>query len=149
MEETSKYIVYSSDAAEKIMNRLKNDIDYIPSFEEYLLVSNMDFCIDEIPLTLELVSHDDVSKLKELEKNTQNNRPGGMKELFYSLEMNKSCSSSSENRIYYLAYLLACEDILVNISGQEQRIKQFKKIKALQEYKNKSTKIEVSNNADR
>lgn len=137
MEEVSKYIINNSGTVEAIVNRLNNDIDYIPTYEEYLLVSDMNLLVGESPIyTLELVNHNDATKLNKIEKSTLNSRPVGMKELFCSLESDKSCSSYSESRIYYMAYLLACENILVNISGQEYRNKQLKKVKVLQGYQN-------------
>ena len=136
MEDNASYITSGSCIKDKIINRLKSDIDYIPSYEEYLLISDSRFSLGSTPIyKLELVNSEDVSKLDSVEKKTREIRPGGMTELFDCLKAAHKCSSYSESYIYYMAYLLSSEDILVNVYGQEYRNKFLQRSRIVDNYK--------------
>ncbi|MGU9539604.1 hypothetical protein ACQX0N_11630 [Clostridium tepidum] len=70
-------------------------------------------------LELKLKNLIDRHKIAKIEETTEDSRPEGMKELFWQLERDGYCRSYADDRIYYLAYLLAKEKIDIKIEEVE------------------------------
>lgn len=70
-------------------------------------------------LELRLKNLLDKKKIDNLEIKSRNIRPSGMLELFWELAGQGYCRSYAEDRIYYLAYLLAKEKIDIKIEEVE------------------------------
>lgn len=127
---------------EEILLKIKNDIDYIPSLEEYKLIANEEFSIGESPLfTITLINSKDKSLIAEVESQTNKSRPDGLYELYCQLEVNGYCRTYGEERIYYVAYTLAQKKIDFMISGLDYKFKLKKKLLALNELEKQFNKM--------
>lgn len=121
---------------QEILNKIDTDMDYIPSLDEYRLIANDDFTIGEAPIfTLTLSDMNCLSKIADIEKETRDNRPEDLYELYSQLSAYGYCKSYREDRIYYIAYTLAQKKINFEISGMEYKMQLDKKRRALTDLK--------------
>jgi hypothetical protein len=121
---------------EEILIKINKDIDYVPSLEEYKLISNEQFFIGKSPVfTIIFTDLKDKDLMSGIENETKDSRPNGLYELYCQLQCNGYCETYAEDRLYYLAYTLASKGIDFVINGIEYKFKLGKKRNRLAELK--------------
>lgn len=141
MEEKIVYeVTYNVDY---VLYNTKYNIDYIPTIEEYKLLvekgytQESTFSLGVPPLFILSISEDtDKDVIAKIEALTQGERIDGLDDMLDRLRVANITDSYEEYKVYYLAYLLAAEGILVRIEGQDYRDKLNNKKKIIKEYDN-------------
>lgn len=122
----------------EILEKLENDINYIPTLEELEFIKGSSFSCGLAPIfKIVLKVHDKNNReiIEKIEEKTKESRPSGLFELYSELQAYGCCNSYNEARIYYVAYTLAEENINFKIEGYEYKEKLSFKIKEINRLK--------------